>query len=342
MIKFILPFVLTFILTVLLIFVIKFFTSKFKIDQRKSKRHIHRKNILRFGGVAMILAFNLAIIFNSDLVLTVPLFGAMLASVIILIVGVWDDLREIFWKTQLFYQVAVAIIIFIFGVRIYYVTNPLNGGVINIDTGFMIIFSIMLVIFWVVLMINSMNWLDGIDGLSGGVTLIGAITIFCLSLYPDVNQPPVAILAMILAGSALGFLIFNFYPSMILAGTSGSMFMGFALAFLAIFAGTKIATALLVMALPMVDFIWVIGERIKNKKAIFTPDSNHLHHKLMKIGWSQRKIALYYYILTAIIASIALNTRIIGKSLTLIITAIIMVSALIIINKKLNSISTEK
>lgn len=284
----------------------------------------------------MILAFISTVFLNSDLYISIQVFGVMAALMIILVVGVWDDVQEVFWKTQFFYQMASAIIIFIFGVRIYFVTQPLTGGIINLDSGLAVIFSILLVILWVVVMINSMNWIDGIDGLSGGVSFIGALTIFFLSLRPEVNQPPVAILAMIFAGATLGFLIFNFYPSMIMAGTAGSMFMGFSLAFLAIFAGTKIATAILVMALPMIDFVWVIGERFKKRKSIFKADKNHLHHKLLELGWSQRKIALYYYSITAMIAIVALNTRIIGKSITLISAFVIMAVALIFINKKLD------
>lgn len=335
MVKFIVPFVTAFIITVTAILVLNFFAGKIKWTHRKSKRHIHQQNVFRLGGVAMIMAFVAAIFLNKDLFITVPLYGILISLVIILIVGMWDDMREVFWKTQFFYQVAIAIIIFIFGIRIYYITNPLNGGIIDLSAGLAVIFSIALVIFWIIITINSMNWLDGIDGLSGGITFIGAITIFFLSLYPEVNQPPVAILAIILAGTTLGFLIFNFHPSMILAGTSGSMFMGFILAVLAIFAGTKIATSILIMALPIIDFVWVIGERFRKRKSIFKPDNNHLHHKLMEIGWSQRKIALHYYIVTAIIAVIALNTRMIGKSLTLIATVAIMVIILIFINKKL-------
>lgn len=282
----------------------------------------------------MIAAFNISILLNRDLFINHQLYGFMLASLLILIVGIWDDISEVFWKTQLFYQVAAAVLVFISGIRIFHVTNPL-GGIIDLNTGIGIIFSIIMVIFWIVMMINAMNWLDGIDGLSGGISLIGALTIFFLSLYPEVNQPPVAILSLILAGTILGFLIFNFYPSAILAGTSGSMFMGFALAVLAIFAGTKIATAILVMALPIIDFLWVIGERARKKKSIFEADRSHLHHKLLELGWSQKKITLYYYAVTVLISIVALNTRVIGKSITLAVAVLIMVGALAFVERKL-------
>jgi UDP-GlcNAc:undecaprenyl-phosphate GlcNAc-1-phosphate transferase len=113
------------------------------------------------------------------------------------------------------------------------------------------------------------------------------------------------------------------------------MFMGFSLAVLAIFAGAKIATAILVLAIPIIDFVWVIGERIRNGKSIFKPDKNHLHHKLMELGWSQKKIALHYYAVTMIIAIVALNTRIIGKSITLILASVVMSSIILGVNYKL-------
>ena len=334
MLKYLIPFITAFILTAVFIFLLKFAANNVRWRGRVSGRHINRGNAFRVGGIAMIIAFNLSILLNPDLVISIQLFGVMVASMGILVIGAWDDVREVFWKTQFFYQVAAAIVVFIFGLRVYGLTNPF-GGAIHLTAGIGVIVSIFLVVFWIVLMINSMNWLDGIDGLSGGISFIGAITIFILSLRPEVNQPPVAILALILSGVTLSFLIFNFYPSIVIAGTSGSMFMGFALAALAIFAGTKVATAILVLSLPIIDFAWVIGERIRRGKSIFKADRNHLHYKLMELGWSQRKIALYFYSITIMLAIVALNTRVIGKSITLVATVVIMTGALVFINRKL-------
>lgn len=337
MIKFITPFLISFLITIVLIAVGLFFGKKIRWRGRISPRHIHRAGALRLGGIVMVSAFNLAIFFSHDLFITPGLYGVMAASLILLCVGVWDDIREVFWKTQFFFQVALAIIVFIMGVRVYYVTNPLTGGILNLDSGFGVIISAIIVIFWIILMINSMNWLDGIDGLSGGITFIAAMTIFFLSLKPEVNQPPMAILSMIVAGTALGFLIFNFNPSRILAGTSGSMFMGFILAVLAIFAGTKIATAILVMSIPVIDFLWVIAERIRNKKSIFQPDKMHIHYKLLDLGWSQKKTALYFYGITILISAVALNTRFIGKAVTLSVTTAILAVSLFVISRKIKN-----
>jgi len=337
MLKYLIPFLIAFIIAIIFIILGIILGRKIKKNVREGIRHIHSKRIFRFGGIAIIIAFNSAIIFNKDLVITPQLWGILAASWAIMIVGTWDDFKEMFWKAQLFYQVTIAVFVFIMGIRIYYITNPLTGGILNLDTGIGVLFSAILVIFWITLMINALNWLDGIDGLSGGITFIGAITIFFLSLKPEVNQPPMAILAMSLAGASLGFLIFNFYPSRILAGTAGSMFMGFSLAVLAIFAGTKIATSLLVMSLPLIDFIWVIGERYRSGRSIFKADKSHLHHKLIELGWSQKKISLFFYLVTILISIIALNTRTIGKSITLILTALIVLIFLTFINKKIKN-----
>lgn len=338
MLKYFNPFLVAFLLTTVFIFLINLVARKLPWSGRESARHIHPKNIHRIGGVVMVLVFNLLIMLNRDLVYTPELVGFMLASVILMFVGVWDDFRELYWKTQLFFQFAVSVFIFIVGVRIYYITNPFSAGVINLDLGKTVLISLALVIFWIMLVMNAINWLDGVDGLSGGITLISLCTIFFLSFRPEVNQPPIAIITAILIGTLLGFLVFNFNPAKVLAGTSGAMFMGLALAVLSIFSGAKIATAVLVLAIPLIDFIWVIGERIKKGKSIFLADKNHLHHKLLEIGWSQKKIALVYYAITLVIAVVALNTRTIGKSVTLLAFGIIMFFISWGISKKLEKV----
>jgi UDP-GlcNAc:undecaprenyl-phosphate GlcNAc-1-phosphate transferase len=333
--KYLIPFLISFSLTVILTYLTILFSKKIKGSGRKSLRHIHDDDVSRLGGLTMIVVFNFVILTNKDLFINAQLYGFLISNIILLFVCFWDDLREIFWKIQLFTQVAVSFFVFIMGIRIYYITNPLSGGIINLDSGFGVIFSAILVIFWLTLIMNAINWMDGIDGLSGGIAFITVTTIFFLSFYSQVNQPPIAIICAILMGTILGFLIFNFYPSRIIAGTTGAMFMGFSLAILAIFAGTKIATSLLVLAIPIVDFFWVIGERIRNKKSIFISDRKHLHYKLMELGWSQKKIVLVYWMLTSVIAVVALNTRAIGKGITLGLVIIIMISAILIINRKI-------
>jgi UDP-GlcNAc:undecaprenyl-phosphate GlcNAc-1-phosphate transferase len=227
------------------------------------------------------------------------------------------------------------ILVFLWGIRIEYITNPISAEIINFSGNWGIAISFFLVLIWILVLVNALNWLDGIDGLSGGTAFISALTIFFLSLKPEVNQPPVAILAMALSGAILGFFIFNFYPARILAGTTGSMFFGFTLAILAIFSGTKIATTILVLFLPLMDFLWVIGERIKDGRSIFKPDQRHLHFKLLELGWSPVKINVFFFSATAIFSLIALNTRFLGKSATLLVAIFLMLGFLVFIKKKI-------
>ncbi len=332
MLKYLIPFITSFLLSIFFICLAFLFFKKNISEGRDSFRHIH-KNIFRWGGLAIIFSFNLAILLNRDLYISFELWGIMVASLLILVVGIWDDIRELSWKIQLLFQSLIAGLVFLFGIRIQYLVNPFAGQMIQLDSGWLIGISFLAGLIWILLLMNAMNWLDGIDGLSGGVTLIAAATIFFLSLKAEVNQPPMAIIAMILGGSILGFLIFNFNPGKIMAGTAGSMFMGFALAALAIFSGTKIATTLLVLFIPIVDLLWVVWERWKKGKSIFIPDKNHLHHKLLELGWSQRRIALSFYATTGLIAVVALNTRALGKSITLILFAVLMLLFLITISK---------
>ncbi len=336
MLKFLIPFLVAFLLSELFLIIAIKVGKKIKWRGRTSNRHIHQKGkVFRIGGVAMILAFNTAILVNKDLFITTELYGFIVASLIIMLVGIWDDVREVYWKTQLFFQIATAILVFVIGIRIYYITNPFTGGIVHLDQGISVLASIALVIFWVVLMTNVMNWLDGIDGLSGGMAFITSITIFILSLRPEVNQPPVAIITAIFAGSVLGFLVFNFNPSKVMAGTAGSMFLGFGLAIISIFSGTKVATALLVLSVPVIDCLWVVLERWRNGKSIFKSDKNHLHYRLLDMGCSQRKINIIFFAIAVVIAIVALNTRALGKGIAMVAVLMVMTASFVCIKIKL-------
>jgi UDP-GlcNAc:undecaprenyl-phosphate/decaprenyl-phosphate GlcNAc-1-phosphate transferase len=331
---YLIPFIFAFLLVVFLTVLILFFFGGLRRNPRIEPRHIHAPNVSRLGGIAIIGSFLVVLLIDKNLFISQGLWGIIIGCIFLLIIGIWDDFWEIDWKIQLFFQIVTVILIFILGVRVDLITNPF-GGVIILNVEKYLLPSLILMIVWFILIINSMNWLDGIDGLSSGVTLIGAVTIFILSLRPDVNQPPVGVIAMALAGSVVGFLIFNFYPAKIIAGTSGATFMGYILASLSIFAGAKIATAVLVMIVPIIDAIWVIWERVRSGGSIFKSDRRHLHYKLIEAGWSPRKIAFSYYLITILAAVIALNTRATGKITAFILVAIIMVFFIIFTNRKI-------
>jgi UDP-GlcNAc:undecaprenyl-phosphate GlcNAc-1-phosphate transferase len=294
---------------------------------RTEERHGYKKNLSRLGGVAMLGAFSFAVLFDPHLVLTREFYGLLLGGILILIFGLWDDLSELGWKVQVFFQVALTVLIYIFGIHITSFPNPFGGAwFFSPDT--FIVPSFLILFAWVFLVMNAMNWLDGLDGLCGGVSLITFITIFFLSLKPEVYQPPMAILSVIGIGVAIGFLLFNMYPARILAGTVGSMFLGFLVATLSVIAGTKIATAFLVLALPIVDALYVLWLRLREGSSVFAPDRRHLHFRLLELGWSERQIAYFFFLVTALIAVIALSTQALGKFVAILLVLCIIFSLL--------------
>ncbi|HEB01477.1 MAG TPA: undecaprenyl/decaprenyl-phosphate alpha-N-acetylglucosaminyl 1-phosphate transferase [Candidatus Portnoybacteria bacterium] len=335
------PFLIALILVALLVPLIGWLARKLGLVGPAGGRHIHKKRIPRLGGLAIIIVFVLTIFLIPELVIEKPLKGVLIAALVILLVGIWDDLKELGSVLQFFWQLVVALIIILAGVRVDYLKNPF-GGAIRLDGWqvdwqlfnfhfYLPVLGSLFIILWLVGMINVMNWLDGIDGLAGGVGVIGAFTLFFLSISPLVNQPPIAILAVILAGATLGFLIWNFHPAKIFMGTSGSMFLGFMLGTLAIFSGGKVATALLVMGFPILDALWVVGQRIKNKVSPFRGDRRHLHHKLLELGLSQRQVVLFLYFVSASFGVVALSIQSLGKLIALIILGGLMLTVALII-----------
>jgi len=335
---FVIPFLIAFLFAALLAWIFVFLIRKKKKFSGSSGKILKPTRMIRFGGIAMGVAFLLAIVIDRNLVITSEIFVLIMAILAVLIFGLWDDsIRVLNWKTQLIFQIALSVAIFLAGISIHLISNPITGGVISFESGFGWVASLILVVFWIILVINSINWMDGVDGLAGGISVIAALAIFVLTFKPEVNQPPLGIISIAFVGAVAGFLIFNFHPSRILAGTGGAYFMGLTLALMSISAGTKIATALLVLTLPVVDFLWVISERLRSGRSIFERDNNHLHHKLMKMGWSQKKISLYCYLFTAFMAIIALNTEASGKIMAFVGLAILVALSIIYIKKRNSS-----
>lgn len=313
------PLLFAFTLTVacILLFLSAPFFQKARF-RRKSRRQPGRR-LSRLGGVAMLFGFAVTILLNQDLVMTSQLIGMFFGLACLFLFGMWDDLAPLDWKTQVFFQLSLGIIVFLFGVRIVSFTHPL-GGAWDLSQGSLPIVGFLLLLVWLILVINSMNWLDGLDGLCGGVTLLVLITIFLLSLKPEVNQPPIALIAAAGMGAVLAFLVFNLYPAKIVAGTVGSVFLGFLVAILAVIAGTKIATALLVLALPIADAFYVLVRRFRDHVPLFQADDRHLHYRLLQLGWSEGQIVLFFFAVTALVSAIALVTQSLGKLVAILST----------------------
>ncbi|MEK9173986.1 MAG: MraY family glycosyltransferase, partial [Patescibacteria group bacterium] len=193
---------------------------------RQGARHALKAHLSRLGGVAIIASFIMTVLLHPYLVLSKEILGLIAGSVLIFFFGLWDDLKAQDWRVQLAFQVILSLLMIIFGIRILSLNIPF-GETLFFTSQIWFWPSVFLSLLWFLLVMNALNWLDGLDGLASGVSVLSLLTIALLALKPEVNQPPVAILALIGAGATLGFLLFNFHPARILLGTTGSLFLGF-------------------------------------------------------------------------------------------------------------------
>lgn len=230
----------------------------------------------------------------------------------ILVLGITcfiDDSKGIPSLVKLAAQIVAAIIVVVCGIRIEDISIPFTDGKIVISG----VFSYIITICWIVGITNAINLIDGLDGLSSGVTLISCLSL--LMVFALNGSPLIAIvLITALAGALVGFLPFNFSPAKTFIGDTGSNFMGFALAIISILGVAKTYTALVLIApiiilgMPIFDTIFAIFRRIikgKSLKAVFQPDKGHLHHKLMAKGYTQKQAVLIMYGITAILGMFA-------------------------------------
>ena len=290
------------------------FVKRHRIMDHPDPRRIHDRPLPRGGGVSVVIAFVLVgggIVLLGDVLPGMPdyrtvrpmhVVGLFVGAVIATIIGALDDRFDLRARWQFAGQLAVAGVAVATGIIVDDVTNPF--GTNNIPFPFAV--GVAFTVVWIVGMINSLNFIDGLDGLSTGIALIAAVTLGLLSLSIGVNQPLVAILCFVLAGGLLGFLRWNFYPAAIFQGTAGVMFLGYVLGVLAILGSAKIIVAMLVLAVPIIDTFWVIVRRMSSGRSPFTPDRGHIHHRLLDLGLSHRSTVLIIYIVCATLGLMSL------------------------------------
>ncbi len=226
----------------------------------------------------------------------------------VLILGVFcliDDRHPLPPLLRFAVQIGVAVLLVACGVRIEAVTNPLPwflpGATLNLDSSLFFVFSVGFTVIWLVLTVNALNWFDGIPGQVSTISTIGFLTIAGLSLSDRVNQPVLALIAFTLAAISGACLLFDFPPARVLMGDTGAMFFGLMIGVLTIFSGGKVATAFLVLGVPLVDFVFVIARRLRRGQSIIRGNAQdqHLHHRLLRRGWSPRQVIVF----TAVIGS---------------------------------------
>lgn len=321
--------------TILLIFVISFllasgitpavisFAQKFNLVDNPKIRphpaHTHKSVIPRAGGLAIFagIFFPLLFLFPLPKVVT----GIFLGSIILILVGLWDDRKDRSPYIRFITNCSAAVIAIGFGVGIPYLTNPL-GGIIRLDlwrivfnfwgTHSILVLADIFALVWIVWTTNIVGWSGGVDGQLPGIVSIAAAVIGFLSLryaVADPNQLYVTYLSFATAGAFLGFLLWNFYPQKIMPGYGGKTLAGFMLAVLSILSFSKLGAALLVLAVPMVDASFILIRRIFAGRSPMKATAGHLHHHLLSLGWGRRRIAVFYWLISAVAGVIALATN---------------------------------
>ena len=281
-------------------------------------RKMHQRPMVRLGGVSIFAGSLTALIVVWSLggfgVLPPnrewEVWGVTLGGLAFFSIGLIDDLFSLSPISRLVAQTGVSSLVWTMGVRIDFVTLPFMS-LVHLEW-----LSLPITVLWLVGMANAINWIDGLDGLAAGVCGICAVVLFVLCLFME--QSAAALIAVALAGGALGFLRYNFTPAQIFMGDGGAYFMGFTLAGVAVIGLVKIAavttvavTAVLlpylVLAVPILDMSVVILSRLSKGKSPFIADKGHLHHRLIKAGISHRLTVLFIYALTLWAGSLALG-----------------------------------
>jgi UDP-GlcNAc:undecaprenyl-phosphate GlcNAc-1-phosphate transferase len=322
-------FIVTFALTAILTGLIRKVALHFKIVDNPDSpagsvaggRKIHNRPIPLLGGLAIFLGyFSILLIFHKYFLIGnlhwSHLLGFTAGGLIIMIGGFLDDKYNLRPYQQIIFPLLAIAAVILGGVEIAKITNPF-GGVIDLRTWFFI--SPLLIAVWLLGLMYTTKLLDGVDGLVSGVSAIGGVIIFLFTLTSRYYQPDIAFAACLLAAACFGFLIYNFNPAKIFLGEGGSLLLGYILGVLAIISGGKIAIALLIMGVPVLDVAWTILRRLYQGHNPFRfADKNHLHHRLLALGLSQKKTVLVFYALSLVFGLSGLFLQSRGKLFALI------------------------
>lgn len=299
-----LAFLLSLLVTYSLTPIVKKLAVKVGAMDKPDARKVHQNSIPRLGGLAIYLGFIVALLYQYNMSFNNGVFGLLIGSTVIVLIGIWDDIAQIPAKVKLVGQILAAAVLVFFDIRIDWITTP-SGELVYLNY-----LSIPLTIFWIVGFTNMVNLIDGLDGLAAGISLIACLTMFFVAL--QMGQQEVAYLTLALAGAAFGFLQYNFNPAKIFMGDTGSMLLGYVMAAISIIGVMKTATtvALIVpvvaLGVPILDTALAIVRRRLQGKPIFQPDKGHLHHRLLDIGLSQKQAVLLMYVISAVLGCLAI------------------------------------
>jgi UDP-GlcNAc:undecaprenyl-phosphate GlcNAc-1-phosphate transferase len=301
------------------------------IDVPKDNRRMHTVPIPRMGGLAIFVGFLLSVlIFSKNM--DRELQSILLGSIVLIILGVFDDKYALGAKLKLFFQLmAACIVVFYGGLRIDRLTNPFGDSLYSYwDFG---LFSYPITIIWIVAITNAVNFIDGLDGLACGVSCISSLNLLVIALL--VSDAQVSIIMAALTGACLGFVPYNFNPAKIFMGDTGSTFLGFMLATVSIqglfkaYAAISFIVPFLLLGLPIFDICFAVIRRVSHGKSPMEADRGHFHHRLIDMGFSQKQSVAIAYVLTGILGLAAVLLTVSGAMKAMIMLgSIVMVGAI--------------
>lgn len=298
--------------------------------RKQHKKNIHTTPVPRGGGIPIFVS--MVFVTLMFLKLDIHVMTIMLGAAVITVLGILDDIFDLSPYIRLILGVLVAYMVVRSGIGINFVSNPL-GGVIELNN-FQWLGDVIAII-WIVWTMNFVNMgAKGLDGQLPGVVIIAALVMGILSFrfVNDVTTWSSAYLAFALAGAYAGLLFFNVFPQKIMPGWGGGALAGYFLGVLSILSGAKVATAMIVLGVPLMDVVYAILRRIKAGKSPVWGDDMHLHHMLLKLGWSKRRVAIFYWVVTAMLGTAALQLNSQFKAYTIVLTAVVVGGILLWIN----------
>lgn len=330
---------------------------KFNIYSIPRKRDFHKRPIPRIGGLAIWLSFVSILLIYFFLIIPETrlsqsnilghdkqLLGILLGAIFIALTMFIDDIRGLKAWQKLLIQIISVLPIIASGIGIDHIANPF-GETINLNSIYIPIFnyrgivyhfslwSDLLTLIWMVGMMNVINFIDGIDGLASGISIIASLTIFFVSI--TMGQPALALIAIVLVGSSLGFLSFNYPPAKIFMGDSGSMFLGFMLGVMPLLSGGKLATAFLVLGFPIIDGLIVAGGRLlRGQNPFNTPDKTHLHHRFISAGFTSRQALWSMWLIATAFAWVSLRSTTLNKLIASFVLVVVLVAIIQILNHR--------
>ncbi|MGH2767326.1 MAG: glycosyltransferase family 4 protein [Actinomycetota bacterium] len=330
--------------------VVRRLSLRFGAIDRPGDRKVHPRPTPTLGGLALWLAclagFGVAYLtpeFRRLFGESSEPLGVVLAGTVIVALGSYDDVRGLSVPAKVAGQVLAGGLLILYGVQLFYVWFP-GLGVVSLSPDL----AVPITLLWVLVIVNAVNLIDGLDGLAAGVTAIAAGAFFTYAFRTGAplfaGPSPAHLFSVVVAGAALGFLPHNFNPARIFMGDSGSMLLGLVLAAATIsgvgrtdaptapdLAAVAIPAAipLLVLAVPLVDVLWAIVRRLRRGRPVYAPDKEHIHHRLLEIGHSHRQAVLLMYLWSALLASSALAMTFV-PSRTLAVAFLVGIAAILI------------